>query len=310
MKHDIRQIEALAERLSPEERQRMNEEEVRRVKDEYARFLEAYAKNACYLCNTSLDERNPRELCPHWLLQPKGIKGRDIARVLTKFGYFRTQAFLRWLANQDGIARNINDLEGERDESKILETTITFRDLEWTFGFGKSDLEGHDTSAHAEAPHFHFQMRRSGRVVFGFSDHHCPFTDYDLFKVEIIRNQSRKIMHRFTFGEGMDDLLAPEMSDKIIGEAKTPNSPDEAAVRIQTVLMSEDGSGIPMDEINAILQEAREKDVPIASLLHKLKAKTKHTTVITPAESVPEIAHRKKNRGKKRKSQQRPERDK
>ena len=102
----------------------------------------------------------------------------------------------------------------------------------------------------------------------------------------------------------MNDLLVPEMADKIIANARTPRTPDKAAVRIQTVLMSEDGAGIPMDEINAIIQEAREKDIPIASLLHKLKAKTKHMTVIMPAESVPEIAHRKKTRVKNRKSQQ------
>ncbi len=303
MKYDIRKIEAFANQLSPEEINRMNEEEIQRVNEEYDHFLKAFAKNECYLCSTSLNETNPRMLCPHWLLQPKGIKSRNIGRVLAKFGYFQTQAFLRWLANQEGFARNINDLEDERDASKILETTIKFRDFEWTFGFGESDLHGHETSAHSETPHFHFQMRRGGRTVFGYSKLHCPFTDYDLFKIEIIQSGSDKIKHGFNFGEGMDDLLAPDMSDKILNEAKTPKSPDEAAVSLQTTVIAEDGIGISGDEINAIIEEAREKDVPIASLLHKLKGKIKRTTVISPAETVSEIAHRKKSRGKKESQQ-------
>lgn len=303
MKYDIRNIEALANQLSFEERCRMNEEVIRRVNDEYDRFLKAFAKDECYICGTPLAEMNPRELCPHWLLQPKGVKGRDIGRVLTKFGYFRTQAFLRWLANQEAIARNINDMEGERDPNKILEATITFRGFEWTFGFSQSDLDGHATSSHARKPHFHFQMKRGGQTVFGFSDLHCLFTDYDLFKVEIIRSGSDKIKHGFNFGRGMDDLLAPKMYEKIIKEAKTPKSLNEAAVRLDTILMAEEGAAISGDEINAIIEEAREKDVPFASLLHKLKGKLKSTTVISPAETVPEIAHRKKSRREKKNQQ-------
>ena len=65
MKYDIRNIEALANQLSFEDRCRMNEKVIRRVNDEYDRFLKAFVKNECYLCGTPLAEMNPRELCPH-----------------------------------------------------------------------------------------------------------------------------------------------------------------------------------------------------------------------------------------------------
>ena len=300
MKYNIRQIEAFAGKLSPDVRRRKMEADHNRIRAEYDRFQKAYREGNCYLCDLPLNQANTRKLCPHWLLQPQGIKTRDIGQVLAKFGYFRTQAFLRWLANQEGFARNINDLDGERDPSKVMEATIAFRDFEWTFTCAQSDLDGHSTSANAEAPHFHFQMKRGTQIIFGFSGLHCPFTDHDLFKVEIIRSGSSKIGHHFPHGQGMNDLLHPKMTEALIEQARTPPTPDQATIRLQTIVMPMDGKFVVPEELSAILREAQEKDVPFASLVRRLKDKAKIMTVIVPAATVPNITHRKKSRGNKK----------
>src|SRR5215207_1330434 len=101
MKYDIRQIEEFVERLPPEVRRHIFEEDTRRATEEHDCFVKAYGQGKCFLCGTALDQAKPREICLHWLLQPQNIRSRDIARVLDKFGYFRVQTFLRWLANQE-----------------------------------------------------------------------------------------------------------------------------------------------------------------------------------------------------------------
>jgi hypothetical protein len=87
------------------------------------------------------------------------------------------QLFLRRVANEEGFAKNINDLAVE-GSGKIVELTIKAKDKEWSFSCGDGDYEGHKReSPNSRRPHYHLQMRVNG----------LPFIDYNNFHLRCTR---------------------------------------------------------------------------------------------------------------------------
>ena len=58
--------------------------------------------------------------------------------------------YLRWVASEEAFAKNINDLADE-GSGKLLELTIKYKNLKWSFSCGESDLNGHEGGAEALA---------------------------------------------------------------------------------------------------------------------------------------------------------------
>ena len=279
------------ESLPEETRAHGNEENFRAAEAEYRDFLEHFGKGHCYLCKKPLTSFSKKSPCPHWLLKPKGFKKNDLFSIAQRYGYYQIQSFLRWIANQQGFARNINDLPDEGTGTKLFEVTIKYKNIEWAFSCAESDYQGHATSQHAKHQHYHFQMRLDRRPFINYSDFHVPFSEMDVINIETMRARPDKIRQRYSFGEGMRDVLNDSTVEHIINATVPGDATDEAPFKIDAIAMADEGKTISGDDLYEIIQEAKAKNVTVASLMHKLP--NAHTRVIvTPGPGVVEQAPR------------------
>jgi len=108
---------------------KINERNRCAVANEHERFIEAHSHGVCYVCGIPYDQYNQARPCPHWLLRPSNIKKDVIASVFKKYGFFRPQSFLRWVANTESFGTQINDLLYEDNPKKIFETTINYKNF-------------------------------------------------------------------------------------------------------------------------------------------------------------------------------------
>lgn len=279
------------ESLPEETRAHGNEASFRAAEAQYQDFLEHFGKGHCYLCKKPLTSFSKKSPCPHWLLKPKGFKKNDLLLIAQHYGYYQLQSFLRWVANQEGFARNINDLPDEGTGTKLFEVTIKYKNLEWAFSCAESDYQGHATSQHAKHQHYHFQMRLDRRPFINYSDFHVPFSEMDVINIEAMRARPGKITQRFSFGEGMRDVLNDSTVEHIVNATVPGDATDEAPFKIDTIAMAEEGKTISGDDLYEIIQEAKAKNVTVASLMHKLPSAFTRVTV-TPGPGVVEQAPR------------------
>jgi len=279
------------ETLSEEERAWGNEESYRAAEAEHQRFLEYFQKEQCYLCDKPLASFSKKSPCPHWLLKPKGFKKNDFLAISRRFGFFQIQSFLRWVANQEGFARNINDFPDEGTGTKLSEVTIKYKNIEWAFSCAETDYQGHATSQHAKHQHYHFQMRIERKPFINYSDFHVPFSKMDVINIEAMRAQPGKIKQRFSFGEGINDVLNDDTVEYIVNAAVSGDASEDAPFKFDTIAMAEEGKTISGDDLYEIIQEAKSKNVTVASLIHKLpNAQTR--VIVTPGPGVVEQATR------------------
>lgn len=277
--------------LSEEQRAHGNEVDFRRAEAEHQRFQEAFSQGYCYLCKKPLALFSKKSPCAHWLLKPKGFKKNDLPALAQHYGFFQIQSYLRWVANQDGFARHINDLPEEGAGSKLFEVTIKHKNLEWAFSCAESDYLGHATSQHAKHPHYHFQMRVDRRPFINYSDFHLPFSEMDIINIEAMHALPSKVKQRFSFGEGMKDVLNDETVEHIVNATVPGETTEEAPFKIDTIAMAEEGKTISGNDLYEIIQEAKAKGVTVASLMHKLP-NARARVIVTPGPGVVEQAPR------------------
>ncbi len=271
--------------LSVEEIAHGNEVNHRAAEAEYQSFLEHFGRGSCYLCDRPLASFSKKSPCPHWLLKPKGFKKNDLPALAAQYGFYQIQSFLRWVANQDGFAKNINDLPEEGTGTKLFEVTIKYKTLEWAFSCAESDYQGHATSQH-----YHFQMRIDLRPFIDYSDFHVPFSEMDIINIEAMR-ANPKMKQRFSFGEGMNAVLSDETVEHIVNRTIPGNEEDAAPFKLDSIAMAEEGKTISGEDIYQLFQEAKAKGVTVASLIHKLpNARTQ--VIVTPGPGVAEQAPR------------------
>lgn len=276
--------------LSVEEIAHRNEVNHRAAEAEYQRFLEHFGRGSCYLCDRPLAAFSKQAPCPHWLLKPKGFKKNDLPALAARYGFYQIQSFLRWVANQDGFAKNINDLPEEGTGTKLFEVTIKYKSLEWAFSCAESDYQGHATSQHAKHQHYHFQMRFNLRPFIKYSDFHVPFNEMDIINIEAMRANS-KMKQRFSFGEGRNAVLSDETVEHIVNGTIPGDHEDAAPFKLDSFTMAEEGKTISGEDIYQLFQEAQAKGVTVASLMHKLpNARTQ--VIVTPGPGVVEQAPR------------------
>ena len=189
------------------------------------------------------------------------------------------------MANTHGFARNINDLVEEGSGSKIIELTIRFRNLEWSFSCSESDYAGHPTSQHAKYPHYHLQMRVDQRPFINYSDFHVPFTEGDVLSLEAKRRLPHMVKHKFPRGEGMSEVLNEETLEAIVRGGGASKNAGEAPLHLDTMIMADEGTTIRGEDLYNIIQEAKAKGVTVSSLAHKLSnAKTR--VIVSPGPGV------------------------
>ena len=279
------------EQMSPEERDKASEENLRRSEKEYWRFVADFQLGQCYICGHDLNSFSKKAPCVHWLLKPKGFKKNDFPAVANRFGFFQIQSYLRWVANQQAFAKHINDLPDEGSGTKLLEVTIRYRYIEWAFSCAESDFLGHQTSQHAKHPHYHFQMRIDQRPFINYSDFHVPFKEVDVFNISARRQLPHLVKHKFPFGEGMSEILNEDTVEDLVKHSGGTEAEEDASLHFDTLVMAEEGKTIRGEDIYAIIEEAKAKGVTAASLMHKLP-NANARVIVTPGPGVVEQAPR------------------
>jgi hypothetical protein len=188
-------------------------------------------------------------------------------------------------------------LAEEHSGKKKVDLTIRFAGLQWSFSCSDSDFSGHVGAAGGSMPHYHFQMRVGGKSFIDYNEFHVPFNDEDLWNWHMIESYPEVFRQRFSFGEGMQDLLDVADPEQLVRGVKPTGDIDQAAVHVQTLVMAEEGQALQGEDINALIREAKEKGVTIGSLVDKLGGKK--MTIIEPGPGVPKPAERKGGRRSK-----------
>ena len=291
MQHDTEKFRRIFEGLSPEEIEEMNRLNDEEHQKQAEAFRAGYEKGICYLCNKPFKTISKDSPCLHWLLRQCKFKKKDFPKVYEKYGYGNIAAFIRWCANQERLLSNINDLEDEKSDRKVLSYTVKWKNIEWTFDCSKNDFQGHQGTS-IDYPHYHFQMRVDDRQFINFNDFHVPFTDYDLFILKNSMEQGDWFKQSFgAIGSGMQDAVSVELED-IIEHASRSYDEDEATYHFSTMIDARDNP-ISGEEIYEIQQEAERTGKSFALGAQKrLKERADVQTVISPADSIPDIASR------------------
>jgi hypothetical protein len=261
--------------------------------EEHGRFRAAFLDGKCYLCNHPLKHFDVSQPCPHWLLKPPGFKKRFFKKLVERFGYLDIQKFLRWVANEDEFATNINDLPVEAG-GKMLATTILYGDFEWSFSCSESDFSGHPKSQEAKYPHYHFQMRVRKQPLILYNDFHAPFSKSDLSELKAV--QAKPAKRLFPHGEGMHDVLNDDTLEEFV---KLPAGGSSGAplITFDAIAIAPTKEGFRVEDVMAAVREAAKTGArPAAGLLNLKGAKVKG--IVRPAAGLPPIAKRKGGRGK------------
>ncbi len=293
---DVNKLKSMLSELSDSEIERRNKREIERshaISNEFKCF---YNRNICYTCKNSFDTFNIEEPCIHWLLGIPPFKAKHFPKIYGKFNYGSISSFLRLVANQEHFQGNINDMSSEQDSEKVFQATIVWKNIEWSFDCSKSDYTGHGGKSLAKFPHYHFQMRIDRKRFIDFNQHHLPFSESDLFVLDLYQ----KDQDLFTYthgvgGAGMQDLLdiAPEL---IVKNSNLSKNPETAPIRMRTFAKSNDGP-IDTDAVRSATEESRRTGMPVANLLPKYIGNTATVkTIISPADSIPDIAKRKRRK--------------
>ncbi|MCL5423365.1 MAG: hypothetical protein M1461_12995 [Nitrospirae bacterium] len=290
----IERTKKVFQTLLPEEIEKKNEEAYRHTEKSFYAFKEGFQQGLCYLCGGPLKSFSAEKPCIHWLLRPKRFKKKHFKELFNIYGYFQMEAYVRWVANQMAPFKNINDLQIEKDDKKIFETTIKYKHLEWSFSCSPSDLEGHKNSAIGNFPHFHFQMRMEKRPFIDYSDFHVPFKDEDIWRLAMLHQDEIPFEHHFDYGEGMQSILGEESLENVVNNSVTVDDEEEAAFRLQIFVEAKPGETISGADIVALMQESKRTGEPLAKLVRRLDASVR--TVVMPGDGVPEIAERTKTK--------------
>lgn len=269
-KEDLR---AFIESIPPEvvgENQKQQEKENERI---YNEFLESLETGRCFLCGDMTDSFEEEKPCFHWFLYPKGIKKKCFESYLQNpIGFFQLDSYFRWYANSEKPLGNINDLKEEISKTSYLETTYKYNNIEWAFSIGHTDKEGHDNAAVGSVPHYHIQMKVDGRVFLRFNDFHIPFSDSDLFTMEMFEQASDLVEWGHYRGHGMG-IIEDEENLKLIDDVMTTTDKYEDGIFCrQTMITSNPGQTIPGELIGRAIDENSRTKEPIGRIMQRLLA--------------------------------------
>ena len=266
------------------------------AEEEFQDFLVNAKEGRCYVCKKSLKTFSASSPCPHWLLRPKGVKKEHIREVLSKDGYYRTAAFLRWFANFGAHSRNINDLAEEGDANAIFHWSCSYEHRKWTFKCAKGDYKGHEGTKH-EYPHYHFEMRLKGRIFIKFNDFHVPFTEEDMFWSKVNSDDSIPVKQGFGYhGSGMQDAMNVEPTDLIANLQKGQvGEEDKAVYQLDSFFFSEEG--ISGDLVADAIDASKKSGKTIAYHLGEMELDP--NVIVSPADTIIDKSDRTKTRTKK-----------
>ena len=268
--------------MPPEVRARINERNRHDALEQHERFSEAFKAGQCYLCGNVLTYFDQTKPCLHWLLKPEGFGKEHLERLAKQHSWGVLENYLRWVASEDAFAKNINDLADE-GTGKLVELTIRYKNLEWSFSCGTSDLSGHDGGGeHSKRPHYHFQMYVDGKPFVRYSDFHLPLSAADVGVLEYMRQNPGKMRRRFAGGAGMNEVLDEDALEHLVrmGLSRTSDEEVESAhIKLQTLIVAEPGKIIRGEDLYNLIQAAKAEGVTATSKMHELKGVSVQTFV-------------------------------
>lgn len=291
-KEEIKDMEKFIKQLPKQKIEEYNKKAIEETKKQHSEFRTKFAEGNCSGCNKALASFDEKLPCLHWLLMPKGFKKKHFELIIKKFSYVNMDSYLRWVANQETLFGNINDLDEERRDSMMFEYTIKYKNYEWVFSCGKNDFEGHPRRQHGKYPHYHFQMRINNLPFINFTDFHIPLSHHDTYAIRAKRKEIEGVAHSDGYGSGMGALFESENHKEILKQAKTTENFDKATIHTSYIIEAEQGKKISGDELAKLFQESKKTGAPLHNLLHKLKNVKRSAAIVSPGDGVPKIFKR------------------
>lgn len=274
--------------LSPEQREKFNDTNGRKAQAEHAAFKKAFGVGNCHSCGdplTAFDAANP---CRHWLLKPEGFRKDHLELLARRHGWQELELYLRWVANEEAFAQNINDL-AEEGTGKLVEITLKYKDLEWSFSCGANDLNGHESeSAASRVPHYHFQMRVGQQAFIRYNDFHLPLSVADAGFLNYVRDHPEPVRRRLFGGAGMTELLDESTLEQLVTFGRSGESEadaERAAIGLDTFIVAEPGKMIKGEDIMQIIQAAKAEGVTFTSKAQELEG-VRIQTIVSPGPGV------------------------
>ena len=284
-----------------EELQARADEHNKKARRDFEKLKNSLSEGKCSFCShdiTYFDEKIP---CFHWLLwEAEGLKKIHFPLLFEREGFHQTIAYLRWVANSEKPFVNINDLVEEGKSTNIIDITIRYKNLEWSFICSESDKQGHHGTQEGKNPHYHFQMKKDDCVVINYSGFHLPFIDYDDFCFAMAQGKFDKLCASDGKAAGIQSILDTTKPEKLIDNMTYADSEKDALFKTDILIEAEEGHTISGDEIADMIKERKRTGIPLAKLVEKLK-NVKLKRIVSPGPGVPEKSQRTPNRGKKKK---------
>jgi hypothetical protein len=260
------------ETMPPEDRERVNQTNRELAAKEHKDFKEKFAKGICFHCGKPITSFDAAEPCPHWLLKPDDFEKKHMEMLAEKFGWQVLDNFLRWVANEEVYAQNINDLIDE-GTGKIAEVTIKYKNLQWSFSCAGNDLSGHEGGDElSKRPHYHFQMLINDKPFIRYNDFHLPLHAMDIGFLEAKR-ANPKLQKRIVGGAGMAEMLHEQNLENIVEHVRSDDGGDDATApfKMDTIIFAEPGKPMKGEDIQKMMLDARAEGVTFAKKAREMK---------------------------------------
>ncbi|XLQ20165.1 MAG: hypothetical protein ACKUBY_00090 [Candidatus Moraniibacteriota bacterium] len=277
--------------MSDEEIREKNDKEITKAEKDFLELENALKSGDCSICGYKLSHFSVKKPCLHWFLKTKGFKKKYFPLLYEKYSFHRIDAYLRWVANAEDPMKNINDLVEEKSSNKKVETTIKYKNIEWSFSCAKSDYHGHHDRKTGKEPHYHFQMKVDGNVRINYNGFHIPFHDEDYLAFSVGEGKINKIGIHHVQGVGMQGLLDELSPEELLDYMVRSDDYDDSMLHTSTLVMADSGTTMSGEDIANLCEKHKKTGIPMAKLVDELK-NVKSTSIISPGPGVPDIAKR------------------
>ena len=291
-------LRAIIESIPPEEVARINRKELEQEAEDYRRFRASLAEGKCVFCNHPMDSFEPDKPCLHWFTYPVGIRKKYFEKYLSEpLSYYQLESYCRWMASSEKLIGNVNDSEIGLSKSSLHELTIKYRNIEWSFSVGHTDVEGHEGRHLGARPHYHLQMTVDGRPFINFGDFHIYFTDFDLYFIELSRQAPDKVERIHKHGIGTSVLHNPDTIERLTKVLDKVDKDGTGLFRRQSIISPADGKTISGGMIAEAVEESKRTGELVQKIMErKLKGQAEIVSMVSLRDDPPEI---KKRTGKK-----------
>jgi hypothetical protein len=297
------ELAKLLSNLSYEEWKSGNESARKTESEQHKAFQEKFKAGECSFCGDALTSFDVTKPCRHWLLKPEGFRKNNFELLATTHSWSTLENYLRWVANEGAYARNINDLKDE-GTGKLVEVSMRYKNLAWSFSCGVGDLSGHQTAGEqSRQPHYHFMMSVDGKSFIRYNDFHSPLSTEDVGLLEYIRTNPNATK-RVAGGEGMSELLNESTLEHLLTigrSAITEEEVETGPVAFSNFIQAKPGKTIKGEDIQALVRAANAQGVTATSKIRELKDDVTIHTFVSAGPGVVQQATRSGKKKKRRK---------